>query len=152
MYFLYCSKVVQWNSFLGFFLLLYMSITCIFLNIIALLCGASVYLYAESLLQWTADGRVQHFSAHQSWFICLISNSVLLVVCTLWSWDCASTSVLEKDYIAIQLDLSIQHAALLTFSFVTPDHHIATELHQFMLGEGPCKCCVLQSAAKTSPS
>lgn len=79
---------------------------------------ASVYLCAESLLQWTADGRVQHFSAHQSWFIHLISNSVLLVVYTLWSWDCASTSVLEKDYIAIQLDLSIQHAAMLTFSFV----------------------------------
>lgn len=123
MYFLYFSKVVQGIEFFFFFFFTALD------NhpspeffLISLHCSgghlASVYLYAESLLQWTADGRVQHFSAHQSWFICLISNSVLLVVCTLWSWDCASTSVLEKDYIAIQLDLSIQHAAMLTFSFV----------------------------------
>lgn len=37
------------------------------------------------------------------------------------------------------------------FICVRPDHHIATELHQFMLGEVPCKCCVLQNAAKISP-
>lgn len=34
------------------------------------------------------------------------------------------------------------------FICVRPDHHIATELLQFMPGEGPCKCYVLQSAAK----
>lgn len=69
---------------------------------------ASVYLCAESLPTWTADGSIRHFSAHQSCFICLISNSVLLVVCTLLGSDCASISVLDEDYIAIQLDLSIQ--------------------------------------------
>lgn len=37
------------------------------------------------------------------------------------------------------------------FICVRPDHHIATKLHQFMLGEGPCKCCVCQSTAKISP-
>ena len=78
---------------------------------------ASVYLCAESLPKWTADGSIRHFSAHQSCFICLISNSLLLAVCTLLGSDCASVSVLDEDYVAIQLDLSIQHAAMLTFLF-----------------------------------
>lgn len=42
---------------------------------------------------------------------------MLLVVCVLLGSDCASMSVLDEDYIAIQLDLSIQHAATLTFLF-----------------------------------
>lgn len=33
---------------------------------------------------------------------------MLLVVCALLGSDCASMSVLDEDYIAIQLDLSIQ--------------------------------------------
>lgn len=43
---------------------------------------------------------------------------MLLVVCTLLGRNCASVSVLDEDYIAIQLDLSIRHAAMLTFLFV----------------------------------
>lgn len=75
---------------------------------------------------------------------------MLLVVCVLLGSDCASVSVLDEDYIAIQLDLSIQHAATLTFFIcVRPDHHIATELHQFMPGEGPCKCSILQNTVKS---
>lgn len=79
---------------------------------------ASVYSRAESLPKRTADGSIRHFSAHQSCFICLISSSVLLVVRTLPGRDCASVSVLGGDYIAIQLDLSIQHTAMLTSLFV----------------------------------
>ena len=59
-------------------------------------------------------------------------------------------SVLDEDYIAIQLDLSIQHSCsyACVFIHVRPDHHIATEVPQFMPGEGPCKCRVLQNTAK----
>lgn len=111
---------------------------------------ASIYSCAESLPKWTADGSIRHFSAHQSWFICLISNSMLLVVCTLLGRDCASMSVLDEDYVAIQLDLSSQHTAMLTFLFVlgqTITSHLSYT--SLCLVKGPVKAALFKALQKS---
>lgn len=111
----------------------------------------SVYLCAESLLQWTADGRVQHFSAHQSWYL---FNQQLRALGCLYPVKlglCLHISIRGGLHCNSAWSFHSTCSYAYFFICVRPDHHIATELHQLMLGEGPCRCCALQSAAKISP-
>lgn len=110
----------------------------------------SVCLCAESLLQWTADGRVQHFSAHQSWYL---FNQQLCALGCLYPVKlglCLHISIRGGLHCNSAWSFHSTCSYAYFFICVRPDHHIATELHQFMLGEGLCRCCALQSAAKIS--
>lgn len=153
-YFLYCSKVVQGNFFFFFFTALDIHPSPEFFLISLHYSGGhlpSVCLCAESLLQWTADGRVQHFSAHQSWY--LFNQQICALGCLypVKLGLCLHISIRGGLHCNSAWSFHSTCSYAYFFICVRPDHHIATELHQFMLGEGPCRCCALQSAAKISP-
>lgn len=74
---------------------------------------------------------------------------MLLVVCTLLGSDRASVSVLDEDYIAIQLDPSIQHAAMLTFLFAL-GQTITLQLNyiSLCLVKGPANAAISETLQK----